>query len=146
MGIAHRNTAYCGGRCPPYENQTVGLVSWKVSVEVYGGAERSFDMVSPMNGASVASLSRLVQANAKAIPQTAADGLDFQQLLMQSLQDVAAMQQNAELGIQESLVQGDMTNVEVLASVKKADLALRLMLQVRNKELDAYKEIKEMRM
>jgi flagellar hook-basal body complex protein FliE len=33
-----------------------------------------------------------------------------------------------------------------MTSMKKADLALRLMIQVRNKIMDAYTEIKQMQM
>ncbi|MAG93002.1 MAG: flagellar hook-basal body complex protein FliE, partial [Planctomycetaceae bacterium] len=41
---------------------------------------------------------------------------------------------------------GDVTKVEVLSSIKKADLALRTMIQVRNKMLDAYREVINLRM
>ncbi len=77
---------------------------------------------------------------------TQTGGSDFQDLLIQSLSDVAGLQDTAEAGVQESLLQGDVTNVEVLTAVKKADLALRMMLQVRNKVLEAYDEIKQIRM
>jgi flagellar hook-basal body complex protein FliE len=77
---------------------------------------------------------------------TQAGGLDFQDLLLQSLKEVTGLQDTAEAGVQESLLQGDVTNIEVLTAVKKADLALRMMLQVRNKVLEAYDEIKQMRM
>ena len=39
-----------------------------------------------------------------------------------------------------------MTQIEVMTSMKKADLALRMMIQIRNKIMDAYDEIKQLRM
>jgi len=41
---------------------------------------------------------------------------------------------------------GNITNVEIFSAVKKAELALKMMLQVRNKLLEAYNEIKSMQM
>ena len=71
----------------------------------------------------------------------------FQELLMRSIGDVGAMEQQAHTGVLESLTgSGDLTQVEALSALKKADLALRLMLQIRNKILDAYQEIQQMRM
>ena len=45
------------------------------------------------------------------------------------------------------LVDGeDVTQIEAMTAMKKADLAMRLMIQVRNKIMDAYTEIKQMQM
>ena len=41
---------------------------------------------------------------------------------------------------------GDITQVEVFSAFKKADLALRMLLQIRNGVLEAYNEIKQMQM
>ena len=79
-------------------------------------------------------------------PSTTGGQLDFQQLLLQSLDEVAGMEHAAEAGIQQKLLGEEITNVEVLTAVKKADLTLRLMLQIRNKVLEAYSEIKQMRL
>ena len=38
------------------------------------------------------------------------------------------------------------TQVEAITAMKKADLALRLMIQFANKIMDAYTEIKQMQM
>lgn len=70
---------------------------------------------------------------------------DFAELLKQSVDRGAGMQIEADQSVMHALAGGDITQVEVLSSVKKADLALRMMLQVRNKVLDAYNEIQQIR-
>jgi flagellar hook-basal body complex protein FliE len=52
----------------------------------------------------------------------------------------------SQAAIAEGLTGGDLTNAEVMASARKADLALRMMIQVRNKLVDAYREVQQMRM
>lgn len=71
---------------------------------------------------------------------------DFQNLLASSLQETASLEHAAQSAIGRSLAGDDITQVEVFSAVKKADLALRMMLQVRNKALEAYDEIKRMQM
>ena len=48
------------------------------------------------------------------------------------------------MSIQDAISGGEITQVEVATALKKADLSLRMMLQVRNKLLDAYNEIRQM--
>jgi len=55
------------------------------------------------------------------------------------------MQTEADFAVMQALSGEDVTQVEVMAAVKKADLALRMMLQVRNKLLDAYNEVQQIR-
>lgn len=74
-----------------------------------------------------------------------ADGkVDFQQLLQDALQSTGSLQHDAQNSIQTSLAGGDISNVEVMTDVRKADLALKLMLQIRNKLLEGFNEIKQM--
>ena len=65
----------------------------------------------------------------------------FQALLGETLQ----LEQNAQAQVETALTGGDVTQAEVLAAVKKADLSLRLLMQVRNKTLAAYNELQQMR-
>ncbi len=74
------------------------------------------------------------------------DQTGFQNLLLQSIQQVNGMEQQANLAIEQSLSGGNITQVEVFSAVKKADLALKMMMQVRNKLLEAFNEIKQLRM
>jgi|SRR5271154_6078679 flagellar hook-basal body complex protein FliE len=70
----------------------------------------------------------------------------FADLLMQQLGQVNALDQSAQSAVERSLSGGDISQVEVLTEMKKADLALRMMIQVHNKIFDAYSEIKQMQM
>ncbi|MDA1014547.1 MAG: flagellar hook-basal body complex protein FliE [Planctomycetota bacterium] len=73
-------------------------------------------------------------------------GTGFQDLLLNSLQQSIDAQRMSENAIESSLTGKDITQVEVLSAVKKADMSLRMMLQIRNKLLEAYNEIKQMQM
>ena len=69
----------------------------------------------------------------------------FQDLLMENLKQVNKLQQDATTAI-EDLQTGKRDDLEtVLAATAKADNAFRMMLQVRNKLLEAYDEIKQIR-
>ena len=70
----------------------------------------------------------------------------FADLLLQQLGQVNALDQSAQAAVEKSLSGGDITQVEVLSEMMKADLALRMMIQVHNKLFDAYSEIKQMQM
>lgn len=74
------------------------------------------------------------------------DAASFQKLVFQALGEANHLGQAGQNAVAESLAGGDITQVEVFTAVKKADLALRMMLQIRNKLLESYNEIKQMRM
>jgi flagellar hook-basal body complex protein FliE len=67
-------------------------------------------------------------------------------MLLEQLGKVNALDQSAQSAVERSLSGGDITQVEALTEMKKADLALRMMIQIRNKIFDAYSEIKQMQM
>ncbi len=72
-------------------------------------------------------------------------GKDFKQLLMDSLEEVNKLQQEAQ-NATEKLATGQTDNVaEVFSAVKKADIAFSLMMQIRNQLVNAYTEIRNMR-
>jgi flagellar hook-basal body complex protein FliE len=70
----------------------------------------------------------------------------FQHLLLDSLQQTSALAQSAEQTVESSLSGNEITQIEDLSAVKKADLALRMMLQIRNILLDGFNEIKQMQL
>lgn len=70
----------------------------------------------------------------------------FQSLLRNSIEQASQTEAQANQMVEQSLLGDDVTQVEVMTSVKKADLALKMMVQVRNKLLEAYDEIKQLRM
>jgi len=73
------------------------------------------------------------------------DANGFRQFLVDSIQEVNAMQQEADGAVEQLVTGGDVSMVEVLSAVQKADVAFRLMIQVRNKLVQAYQEVKDIR-
>ncbi len=72
-------------------------------------------------------------------------GPGFKDLLQQQIDQVNELQKDATAAI-EDLAAGRRNDVEsVMLATVKADTAFRLLLQVRNKVLDMYEEIKQMR-
>ena len=75
----------------------------------------------------------------------AAGGASFKDLLIDSIKQVNDMQLQADQAMTR-LATGETNNVaEVMTAVEKADLAFRLLMQIRNKLVDAYQEIRQMR-
>jgi len=69
----------------------------------------------------------------------------FKDVLMQNIEQVNKLQQDAA-GAIEDLTTGKRDDVAtVLMAKQKADMAFQLLQQVRNKLVDAYEEIKQMR-
>lgn len=68
----------------------------------------------------------------------------FSAMLQNSLNEVNQHQLEADHAIKE-LVAGRTKNVhETMLAIERADMSLKLMMQVRNKVLDAYREIMRM--
>ena len=73
------------------------------------------------------------------------DGARFSDVLMKNIEQVNRLQQDAEVAI-EDLAAGRRDDVaRVMVAKQKADMAFQMLLQVRNKMVDAYEEIKQMR-
>ncbi len=73
------------------------------------------------------------------------DGKSFKDLLLDSLDQVNRLQQEADQGVQK-LVTGETDNMaEVFSAVRKADVAFSMLMEMRNKLVDAYREIQQMR-
>ncbi|MEE2935790.1 MAG: flagellar hook-basal body complex protein FliE [Planctomycetota bacterium] len=74
----------------------------------------------------------------------AASGADnFGDLLTSQVKNVNSMQMDANDMVHSMLTGGDVNEAEVLTAVQKADLAFRMLLQVRNKLIEAYREIQQ---
>jgi flagellar hook-basal body complex protein FliE len=69
----------------------------------------------------------------------------FQNMLSKSLEQVNSMQQDANRAVENLMTGGSANPAEVLTAVQKADLAFRMMMQVRNKLVAAYQEIKDIK-
>ena len=85
-----------------------------------------------------------IQQSLGAKPQ-AASTTSFKDLLVDSIQDVNSMQQQADRAVETLMTGGDANPAEVLTAVQKADLTFRLMMQMRNKMMQVYQEVKEIR-
>ncbi len=78
------------------------------------------------------------------VGQTSGEG-SFKGFLLDSIREVNSMQQDADQAV-EKLVSGEDVNpAEVLTAVQKADIAFKLMMQIRNKMVQAYNDIQAIR-
>jgi flagellar hook-basal body complex protein FliE len=84
----------------------------------------------------------LVASNAVGSGTSAGAG-SFKSVLMDSLKQVNSMQQEANRAVENLMTGGSSNPAEVLTAVQKADVAFRMMMQVRNKVVQAYQEIKD---
>ena len=72
-------------------------------------------------------------------------GPSFKDALMKQLDQVNRLQQDAETAI-EDVVSGKRDDLDnVMIAKQKADIAFQMLLQVRNQMMDAYEEIKQIR-
>jgi flagellar hook-basal body complex protein FliE len=96
-----------------------------------------------MNSIGPLSSSTLSAAGAARPSGPAAGG--FKELLLQSIDDVNSMQQQADQAVESLMTGGEVDPAEVLTAVQKADLAFRMMMQMRNKLMNVYQEVKDIR-
>jgi flagellar hook-basal body complex protein FliE len=69
---------------------------------------------------------------------------DFASELKNALGEVNHLQRQAEQAIQQLVGEGKGDLQETMIALEKADVSFRLMMQIRNKVLDAYQEIMRM--
>ena len=69
----------------------------------------------------------------------------FKNFLLDSIQQVNSMQQEADSAVEKMATGGDVNPAEVLTAVQKADIAFKMMLQVRNKLVQAYEDVQAIR-
>ena len=73
------------------------------------------------------------------------EGPSFKDYLLDSIKQVNTMQQDADKAVETLFTGGDVNPAEVLTAVQKADLAFRMMMQIRNKLVSAYEDIQNIR-
>jgi flagellar hook-basal body complex protein FliE len=94
--------------------------------------------------ANDAKVMREMQSNGMSVSGTGESGNTFSAILRDSVDKVNVDQVQADHAIKE-LVAGRSKNIhETMLTVEKADASMKLMMQVRNKILDAYREIMRM--
>ncbi|MCL2330526.1 MAG: flagellar hook-basal body complex protein FliE [Phycisphaerae bacterium] len=78
-------------------------------------------------------------------PTATPDGMSFKDTLLNSLNEVNRLQQEAADGVEKVMTgqTDDMANV--FSAVRKADVAFSMLMEMRNKLIDAYRELQQMR-
>ncbi|MGH7135942.1 MAG: flagellar hook-basal body complex protein FliE [Pirellulales bacterium] len=69
----------------------------------------------------------------------------FKNFLLDSIQQVNSMQLDANQAVEQLATGGDVSPAEVFTAVQKADLAFRMMMQVRNKLVQAYQDVQNIK-
>lgn len=78
-------------------------------------------------------------------PDSAGETGSFKSALLKSIDDVNSMQMQADRAVESFMTGGDADPAAVLTAVQKADLAFRMMMQMRNKVMQVYQEVKDIR-
>lgn len=77
-------------------------------------------------------------------PEAPAGGKDFKTVLLEGLEQVNQLQHEADAEVQR-LVTGETENLaEVITAVNKAGIAFDLLMEIRNKLTEAYRQIEQM--
>lgn len=77
--------------------------------------------------------------------QKEVEGPAFKQVLMENIQEVNRLQEEAETAISDLATGARNDPATVFNAKAKADVAFEMLLQVRNKLMDAYEEVKQIR-
>lgn len=104
-------------------------------------------MADPLmiNGLQAGQAAGIAGKAAPAGPTTTPDGLSFKDTLLNSLSEVNRLQQEAAAGV-EQLASGQTDDVaNVFSAVRKADIAFSMLMEMRNKMIEAYQELQQMR-
>jgi flagellar hook-basal body complex protein FliE len=75
----------------------------------------------------------------------AGEGISFREVLLDSIEQVNQMQLDADHAVETLMTGGDVDPAQVLTAVQKADLAFRMMMQMRNKLLEVYQQVQDVR-
>lgn len=70
----------------------------------------------------------------------------FKAILAESFNEVNRLQQDADQAITRLQTGQDVNLTEVMVAVEKADLAFKTLMQIRNKLVEAYKQVEQMRL
>jgi len=123
-----------------------------LTVENLSGLIKSGDAEGLMSGGS--RIDSPIAPEAKVLQEMAKEGLTptsesasssgFGKMLSESMEKVNQFQHEADRSVKE-MVAGRNKNIhETMLTVERADTSLKLMMQVRNKVLEAYREIMKM--
>ena len=99
-------------------------------------------MNTPISGLSS---SPLLLPQAPAGTEGATGTSSFKDFLLDSLKEVNSMQLDANKAVEALATGQDVNPGEVMTAVQKADLAFRMMMQIRNKLVSAYQDVQNIR-
>jgi len=98
-----------------------------------------------MTDIMVNQLNNTVKAAKNTSQKSGDDKISFKDELNNAVQKVENEQQNADLNIEDLLTSDNNRNIhEVMLSLQKAEISLKLMTKVRDKGIDAYREMMRM--
>ena len=98
-----------------------------------------------MNAVNAISIPNSLPMPGLAKPEGPQQAGSFKDMLLNSIQEVNTMQQAADRAVEQLATGGDVSPAEVLTAVQKADIAFRMMMQIRNKIVQAYQEVQNVR-
>lgn len=117
-------------------NMTVGAIN---GLMTNGNLEQVLD-----RGRSLSIEGGFAQGPLQGTNDAASSASSFGEMLKQSLEKTNEVQEQADRAVKE-LIAGRNKNIhETMLMVEKADMNFRLMMQVRNKVIDAYREVMRM--
>ena len=79
------------------------------------------------------------------LPGANPGGQSFRNILLEALDQVNTMQSQANEAVEQLVTGGDVNPAEVLTTLQKADMSFKLMLQIRNKLVQAFQEVNNIR-
>lgn len=95
-----------------------------------------------MNHISISSLPASAPMSPMRVAPAAGES-SFKDLLIGSIEQVNTMQYDADEAVEALFTGEDVNPAEVLTAVQKADLAFQLTMQLRNKAMEVYREIRD---
>ncbi len=102
-------------------------------------------MIDPISSNRLTPISAPRPAGPTTPAATSPEKADFATQLRQQLEQVSQMQTEADAGLQ-NLLTGRTDNITgVLSAARKAEVAFSLLMEIRNKLVDAYSELKQLR-
>ena len=101
--------------------------------------------IGSISPSTIAKLNELTSKGDSWLKDGGTPETSFKDLLLQSIDQVNSMQTDADVAVETLMTGGEINPAEVLTALQKADMSFRLMQQIRNKLVEAYQEIKDVR-
>ena len=102
-------------------------------------------MMTSINAITSSAVTQVTQSRAANLAQPTGGDDGFKNLLVDSIKQVNQMQHDADTAVEALFTGQDVNPAEVLTAVQKADIAFRLTMQMRNKAMEVYREIQDIR-